>query len=65
MKTTADEMLGKRFTISGMELEIIADKGDSWQTRNITTGETVMFKKSVLDKAIRLGKAEISNRVDD
>lgn len=51
-------MLGKRFIISGMSVEIITDRGDAWETRNITTHETVLIKKSMLDKAIRLGKAQ-------
>ena len=53
-----DIKLGQKFMISGMTIEIIADKGESWQTRNSTTGETVFFDKSVLLNAIKLGKAE-------
>jgi hypothetical protein len=53
-----DEMMGKRIMISGMEIEIISDAGDRWETRNITTNETVFFNKSVLQNAIKLGKAE-------
>jgi len=44
--------------ISGMTLEIISDDGERWETRNITTKEVVFFDKSVLLKAIKLGKAE-------
>ena len=44
--------------IAGMLIEVMTDAGDKWQTRNITTGDSVMFDKAVLDKAIRLGKAE-------
>lgn len=51
-------MIGKIFVISGMEIEIVSDAGDKWQTRNITTHETVLFDKAFLEKAIRLGKAE-------
>lgn len=51
-------MIGKRFLISGMSIEIVADAGDRWETRNLTTNETVFIKKDVLDHAIRFGKAE-------
>lgn len=51
-------MIGKNFTISGMVIEIISDDGDSWKTRNITTKETDLINKQVLQNAIRLGKAK-------
>jgi len=41
-----------------MQIEIVSDKGDRWETRNLTTHETVLFDKSVLERAIKLGKAE-------
>jgi hypothetical protein len=50
--------IGKQYIISGMTIEIIADNGDSWMTRNLTTRQTVAISKSELDTAIRLGKAE-------
>ena len=53
-----EQMIGKKFIISGMTLEIVSDEGDRWETRNSTTKETVYMNKSVLDKAIKLGKAE-------
>jgi hypothetical protein len=53
-----EKMLGKKFVISGMTLEIIADAGERWETRNITTNETVFMNKDVLQNAIKLGKAE-------
>ena len=52
------EMIGKKFMISGMAVEIISDAGDRWEARNITTRQTVFIKKSVLENAIKLGKAE-------
>ncbi|MCP4077198.1 MAG: hypothetical protein GY744_13570 [Gammaproteobacteria bacterium] len=58
-------MIGKRFIISGMTLEIISDAGEKWETRNITTRETVFFDKKILDNAIRLGKAEETSDSDD
>ena len=51
-------MIGKKFSISGMLIEIVSDAGDKWETRNITTQDTVFFEKSVLENAIKLGKAE-------
>lgn len=51
-------MIGKKFIISGMTLEVISDKGDKWETCNTTTKETVMMSKTVLQNAIKLAKAE-------
>ena len=53
-----DIKIGKKLIISGMTIEIVSDAGDKWETRNITTKEIVFFDKSVLLKAIKLGKAE-------
>ncbi len=53
-----NKMIGKKFIITGMTIEIISDKGDSWETRNFTTHETILMKKTVLQHAIKLGKAE-------
>ncbi len=53
-----DQMIGKKFMISGMAIEIVSDAGEEWKTRNITTNEIVFFKKSMLTTAIKLGKAE-------
>jgi hypothetical protein len=53
-----DKMIGKKFIISGMAIEIVADDGDRWETRNLTTRETVFINKSVLHDAIKLAKAE-------
>lgn len=41
-----------------MMVEIVSDEGKKWVTRNLTTHQTVLFDKAVLEKAIRLGKAE-------
>lgn len=41
-----------------MTIKIISDAGDRWETCNLTTNETVFFTKTVLDNAIKLGKAE-------
>ena len=51
-------MIGKKFVISGMQIEIVSDQGDKWEARNITTHEIVYFDKSVLEKAVRLSMAE-------
>jgi hypothetical protein len=53
-----DQMVGKKIMISGMTIEIVADAGERWETRNITTKETVFMNKLVLENAIKLGKAE-------
>lgn len=59
-----DKMIGKKYMISGMAIEIISDDGESWQVRNLTTRETILFDKSVLQKAIKLGKAEELSDLD-
>ena len=51
-------ILGKTFVISGMTIEIIADAGDKWETRNTTTKETIFMDKQVLESAVKLAKAE-------
>jgi hypothetical protein len=53
-----DKIVGKQFWISGMTIEVISKNDDQYETRNITTGETIFFDKSVLENAIKLGKAE-------
>lgn len=53
-----DIKIGKNFMLSGMTLEIVSDDGERWETRNITTRETVFFDKLVLLNAVKLGKAE-------
>lgn len=52
-------MIGKTIEIAGMVIEIVADEGDRYQCRNITTGETLSMNKSMLENAIKLGKADI------
>lgn len=53
-----ENMIGKKFMISGMVIEIVSDDGDRWETRNITTKETIFMNKIVLQNAIKLGKAD-------
>ena len=53
-----DNIIGKKFMISGMTIDIISDAGDKWETRNITTKGIVFMNKLVLQNAIKLGKAE-------
>jgi hypothetical protein len=57
--------IGKKYIISGMTLEILSDDGERWETRNLTTKETVFMDKSVLQNAIKLGKAEEISQPDD
>jgi hypothetical protein len=53
-----DKLIGKRIVIAGMTIEVIAEDGERYETRNFTTHETVFFNKPVLQNAIKLGKAE-------
>jgi|LGVF01.2.fsa_nt_gb hypothetical protein len=53
-----ENMIGKKFMISGMVIEIVSDDGDRWETRNITTKESIFMNKIVLQNAIKLAKAE-------
>jgi len=59
------QLIGKRIQISGMLLQVVSDAGDRWETRNITTQETVFIDKSVLQKAIKLAMAEVINEFDE
>lgn len=52
------QLIGKTYNIAGMSIQILSDDGDSYSTRNLTTGETVVLAKAMLESAIRLGKAE-------
>jgi hypothetical protein len=60
-----DNLIGKKIMISGMAIEIVSDENDSWETRNLTTRETVFFNKIVLQNAIKLGKAEVISELDN
>ena len=60
-----DKMIGKKFSISGMLIEILSEEDARWQTRNITTRETVFIDKSVLNNAIKRGKAEEIGEPDE
>lgn len=51
-------MIGKKFIITGMTIEIVSDQDERWETRNTTTNETIFLNKSVLQNAIKLGQAE-------
>lgn len=58
-------MIGKVLRISGMLVEIIADDGERWECRNVTTRDTIFIRKTVIESAIKLGKAEIVSSPDD
>jgi hypothetical protein len=60
-----DNMIGKKYMISGMAIEIVSDDGERWETRNITTKQIVFINKLVLHDAIKLGKAEEISQLDD
>ena len=49
-------MIGKKYEISGMTLEIKADAGEEWEIINTTTKEIIYFNKIQLQNAIKLGK---------
>jgi hypothetical protein len=59
-----EDLVGKRFTISGMIIEVLSDAGEQWQVRNITTRDILKMNKSVLANAIKLGKAEALPEAD-
>lgn len=52
------DIIGKILLISGMRIRVLAETGTQYETRNITTGETILFDKQQLETAIKLGKAE-------
>jgi hypothetical protein len=52
-------MIGKTIRIAGMVIEIVSDAGESWKCRNLTTREVLVMKKAVIEKAIKLGQAEV------
>ena len=55
-------MIGKTIEIAGMVIEILAEDGDNWKCRNLTTRESLVMQKAVIDKAIRLGQAHVVSR---
>ena len=56
------DLLGQTIKIAGMVIEIESDDGDSWKCRNLTTRDMLVMKKDVIEKAIKLGKAEVVTR---
>ncbi|MCB1774513.1 MAG: hypothetical protein KDI88_12920 [Gammaproteobacteria bacterium] len=52
-------MIGKTIEIAGMLIEVLAEEGDSWKCRNLTTRQILVMKKAAVDKAIKLGQAEV------
>jgi hypothetical protein len=55
-------MIGKTIEISGMVVEVVADEGDSWKCLNLTTQQTLVLKKAMIERAIKLGQAEVVSR---
>lgn len=51
-------MIGKKYILTGMLMEIVADEGEKWKLRNYTMNETILMDKAMLEKSIKLGKAE-------
>ena len=52
-------MIGKTIRIAGMDIEVIADEGEQCECRNITTREVLFMEKTVIENAVKLGKAEV------
>ncbi|MCP5413373.1 MAG: hypothetical protein H6961_01945 [Chromatiaceae bacterium] len=52
-------MIGKKIRIAGMLIEIVSDDGENWSCRNVTMGEPLVMKKALIEKAIKLGQAEV------
>jgi hypothetical protein len=53
------ELIGKTIEIAGMVIVIESDDGESWKCRNLTTREALVMKKAAIERAIKLGQAEI------
>lgn len=60
-----ENLIGKKIVISGMTIDVISEDEERWECRNMTTKETVFMKKSVIENAIKLGKAEVISSPDD
>ena len=60
-----ENLIGKIIVISGMTIEIISADEERCECRNMTTKETVFMKRSVIENAIKLGKAEVMTSLDD
>jgi len=58
-------LTGKTIRISGMVIEIVSDEGENYECRNLTTRKTLVMEKAVMEKAIKLGKAEIVSSRDE
>ncbi len=55
-------MIGKTIEIAGMVIEVLSEDGDSWKCRNLTTNQALTLKKAEIERAIKLGKAEVVSR---
>lgn len=62
LATCNEPMIGKTIEIAGMVIEVLADKGDSWECRNLTTRQIMIMKKAVIERAIKLGQAVVVMR---
>lgn len=59
------DLTGKQFAISGMTIEVLSDAGEQWVVRNVTTRDILKMGKSMLDHAVKLGKAEEIPEADE
>lgn len=60
-----DKLIGKKLMIAGMAIEILGEDGEHYQARNLTTDQTLAIEKSVIQKAVKLGKAEETSASED
>ncbi|MCB1800583.1 MAG: hypothetical protein KDI82_02740 [Gammaproteobacteria bacterium] len=58
------DLVGKTISIAGMQIEIIGDSNERWECRNLTTDEILLMDKAVVERAIKLGKAEFIDADD-
>lgn len=59
-----NDLIGKTIDITGMRIEIVADRGDRWACRNLTTNESLLMDKALVERAIKLGQAEFVSPED-
>jgi hypothetical protein len=55
-------MIGTTIEIAGMIVEVLADEGDGWKCRNLTTQQVFVIEKAVIERAIKLAQAEVVSR---
>lgn len=56
---TMKDLTGKTIAIAGMLIEVLSVDGEDLKCRNLTTKAPLLMKRAVVDRAIRLGQAEV------